>query len=801
VYRGLNGQYFDMKATASLRKNLDRARLIVDLVRKREKVKKALWKADCDLAQHRLRKLRVLLEGRVLEMHNGRRLTEDRLVAYKKELEAIQTRPVGAQENEVEEALLVEAEQYDKTSAAAAAIAAAAREEKKRRASQGKSGGGGEGGGAGNGSTERPRPDLSVLIPSGRPARSSRNTPQNQSAASRVRGNAEADEAVGGGGLVAVASTEGGTAAKRRGGTHAAVVASSAASVSSSQASGAAATVPVPTPPPPAKRDQKVKVEEEEEEEGAKLPALPIPSARPPAARGQAAAAAGGAKAGVTATAQGKTEMVEAVDDDEEEDDALLARDRFEALTEEKGMAAAAALAKSGSRLWAAAGKRVGACGRVDFEKSLGLIVDPEDLRRREKRGRPPAPGTVVGEARISLDRQLLELVSALEDCKDGNGRDVSATFELVPDPEAYPDYHQAILHPMDLETLRHRVQTFFYVSLPDFCKDVQQIVRNAKKFNAPRSQTYMDADFLRTFFEGKKAEVLEREKEALAALQQQEQQEKQGAGEGGAEGDGRAKRRRLGGDEGAAGGGSGSRSSLSGGAEAKQKGKRKGGAGGARVTRATRNTHKKERVCLVCAAGGDGSVPVVGQGPCHACAECVQQRPEVFLGHQVEVLWPDDDMWYAGKIHDYDKLSGQHRIWYDDGEWEFVHLHEQELSYSMPVEFRPARGASPAKASAVMAIPVVEADAAPKGGEGGGRAGSAKKKEVPKDQEEGEEAGKGGGGGGKGKEAPVEEAGASPGGSAAKASSGEAVVELDEVNEKEKEEQDVDDEETEDEM
>jgi len=801
VYRGLNGQFFDMKATANLRKNLDRARLIVDLVRKREKVKKALWKADCDLAQHRLRKLRVLLEGRVLEMNDGRRLTEDRLVAYKKELEAIHARPMGAQENEVEEALLEEAEQYDKASAAAAAIAAAATEEKKRGASQGKAVGGGEGGGAGNGSNKRPRPDLSVLIPSGRPVRSSRDTPQNQSAASSVCGDAEAGKVTGGGAADVVASIEGDAAARRRGGTPAAAASSGASVSSSSQAS---ATVPVPALPPPAKRYQKkVKLEEKEVEEGAKPPALPVPSARPAPARGHAAAA-GGAKAAVAATAEGKTEMVEVAEEEEEE--ALLARDRFEALTEEKGMAAAAALAKSGSRLWAAAGKRVGACGRVDFEKSLGLIIDPEDLRRREKRGRPPAPGTVMGEARISLDRQLLELVSALEDCKDGNGRDVSATFELAPDPEAYPDYYDAVLHPMDLETLRHRVQTFFYISLPDFCKDVQQIVRNAKKFNAPRSQTYMDADFLRTYFEGKKAEVLEREKEAVAALQQQEQQERQGAGEGGAEGDGRAKRRRLGGDEGAGGGG-GSSSSLSGSAEAKQKGKRKGSAGGgARVTRTTRNTHKKERVCLVCAAGGDDSVPVVGQGPCHACAECVHRRPEVFLGHQVEVLWPDDDMWYAGKIHDYDKLSGQHRIWYDDGEWEFVNLHEQELSYSVPVVLRPARGASPAKAPAVMAIPVVEAEAAATGG-GGGGGGASAKKEASKDQEERGEGVPGGGGGGKvGEgEAPVEEAGASPEASA-KGSSGEeaeAVVEVDAADDQEKQEQaqEVEDEETEDEM
>jgi hypothetical protein len=177
-----------------------------------------------------------------------------------------------------------------------------------------------------------------------------------------------------------------------------------------------------------------------------------------------------------------------------------------------------------------------------------------------------------------------------------------------------------------------------------------------------------------------------------------------------------------------------------------------------------------------------------------------VQQRPEAFLGHQVEVLWPDDDMWYAGKIHDYDKLSGQHRIWYDDGEWEFVHLHEQELSYLVPMEFRPARAASPAKASQVMLVPLVKSDATPKVGVGGVRGGSAKK-EAHKEQEEGKKSDKEVGRGGKGRETRIEEADTSSG-AAAKSSSGEeaeAVMEMDAVGEQEQAQED--DEETEDEM
>jgi hypothetical protein len=73
-------------------------------------------------------------------------------------------------------------------------------------------------------------------------------------------------------------------------------------------------------------------------------------------------------------------------------------------------------------------------------------------------RGRPPLSGAHAHThtqppttlthttSRTTLDRQLLELINALEDCTDpSTGRDVSATFELAPDPEEYPDYYDAV--------------------------------------------------------------------------------------------------------------------------------------------------------------------------------------------------------------------------------------------------------------------------------------------------------------------------------------------------------------------
>jgi hypothetical protein len=105
----------------------------------------------------------------------------------------------------------------------------------------------------------------------------------------------------------------------------------------------------------------------------------------------------------------------------------------------------------------------------------------------------------------------------------------VPQTFDLTPDPRVLPQYYESITLPMDLETLRHRVQTFFYHSVEEFAKvphtqapssrrigaplkaiialafssagldlvsrlvgcvpqDVTQMVRNAKRFNNPSS-------------------------------------------------------------------------------------------------------------------------------------------------------------------------------------------------------------------------------------------------------------------------------------------------------------------------
>lgn len=54
-------------------------------------------------------------------------------------------------------------------------------------------------------------------------------------------------------------------------------------------------------------------------------------------------------------------------------------------------------------------------------------------------------------------------------------------------DPEVVPDYYDVVKCPMDLETMRSKVDDYLYPSLAHFLRDLDQIVFNAKEYN-PRT-------------------------------------------------------------------------------------------------------------------------------------------------------------------------------------------------------------------------------------------------------------------------------------------------------------------------
>ncbi|XP_042457710.1 transcription factor GTE9-like [Zingiber officinale] len=77
------------------------------------------------------------------------------------------------------------------------------------------------------------------------------------------------------------------------------------------------------------------------------------------------------------------------------------------------------------------------------------------------------------------------------------------------------PDYFQVIERPMDLGTIKTRIQSGSYSSPWDFVSDVRLTFANAKTYNPPKNDVHIMADVMSKFFESKWKDI---EKKLIAA-------------------------------------------------------------------------------------------------------------------------------------------------------------------------------------------------------------------------------------------------------------------------------------------
>ncbi|CAE7725458.1 ATAD2, partial [Symbiodinium sp. KB8] len=124
--------------------------------------------------------------------------------------------------------------------------------------------------------------------------------------------------------------------------------------------------------------------------------------------------------------------------------------------------------------------------------------------RRAAKRGRggeqlrelppppPPPPAKLSAADRKKLeareDKRLRQLRLLLREVLGEFGRDSKLRCLSRPvDPELVPDYYEIIEHPMDLSTMRSKVDEGAYLCYADFAGDLDLILSNAKQYNSPR--------------------------------------------------------------------------------------------------------------------------------------------------------------------------------------------------------------------------------------------------------------------------------------------------------------------------
>ena len=113
-----------------------------------------------------------------------------------------------------------------------------------------------------------------------------------------------------------------------------------------------------------------------------------------------------------------------------------------------------------------------------------------EDARKR--RGRPPRVDTPM-EARIKA------VLKGVRKPKDDDGNLMIRHFERQPDKQLFPEYYQAIKHPIALDTLKRKSKRKKYTSLDEFLKDLDLMFDNAMIYNEDDSDIFRHSLELKT--------------------------------------------------------------------------------------------------------------------------------------------------------------------------------------------------------------------------------------------------------------------------------------------------------------
>ncbi|KAK4797215.1 hypothetical protein SAY86_029541 [Trapa natans] len=121
------------------------------------------------------------------------------------------------------------------------------------------------------------------------------------------------------------------------------------------------------------------------------------------------------------------------------------------------------------------------------YSNPRGDKHDPDSERRKGENvlkgigaGRQGAED-VSGPTTPLPDTKLLDFILYRLQKKDTHG-----VFSEPVDPEELPDYHDIIKHPMDLGTVRKKLEGGAYANLEQFEKDVFLICSNAMQYNSP---------------------------------------------------------------------------------------------------------------------------------------------------------------------------------------------------------------------------------------------------------------------------------------------------------------------------
>lgn len=99
--------------------------------------------------------------------------------------------------------------------------------------------------------------------------------------------------------------------------------------------------------------------------------------------------------------------------------------------------------------------------------------------------------------------------------------------FTQPVDPKLVPDYATVIKNPMDLSTMRAKVERSFYPTIDEFLSDFQLVCDNARLYNAKDTLYWKQADKLWEWgskaIERDRKTVMDKDEEMLQAVKDEE--------------------------------------------------------------------------------------------------------------------------------------------------------------------------------------------------------------------------------------------------------------------------------------
>ncbi|CAD6186179.1 unnamed protein product [Caenorhabditis auriculariae] len=114
----------------------------------------------------------------------------------------------------------------------------------------------------------------------------------------------------------------------------------------------------------------------------------------------------------------------------------------------------------------------------------------------------PGKPGRKsLNELMIRYRKKMLAIWEAVANEKVGRQGQESywpaSPFMELPSYREYPDYYDVIANPIDMKTIRERIETDKYDLFSDCVADFKRMFANARTYNVPKSRIYADANHL----------------------------------------------------------------------------------------------------------------------------------------------------------------------------------------------------------------------------------------------------------------------------------------------------------------